>query len=615
MGKLKAGLAGLIVILMMQSVCAAIGPMNYQGRLLDDVGVPVDGNVNFQVRIWDSLNSGVLKYQEDHNGVTVNDGVYSFLVGTQVKTGGDSEWDIDLWNASEIYLELVVNGEALSPRTRIAAAPYAYQANLALTTNNALALGGRTAAGYDDIVKAVCEGDSGKWLPTADICAGGAVDFSNVDKDVLEPGETDYSNLVFNNADFSNAEFSGVDFSNTVFVNVNVEGADFSNTDFTGSVWDGVYWGSTPPNLASINATNVLWSNLDMSVPFNLSTATLTGSSIAKLNGTIPAGNLPAGWQRDGSGGVTYIYGDTVNFSSTSTALISRYGTDKFLDIPYIENDLNNSTFEGVFFETAFLDGILHDVNFKYTQAHKVRFEYSELDRSTFENSIINWATFTESELTDVSFRRADLINVVFTDCGFDIDTAIDDLDFSIAKLSNVNFINFNNASLHNGEASNMDFNGAELVDVLFENSNLSNSHFNADLRNVRFVGVIINAGTSFDFLNGNVRDTTFDGIVFGAGTTSHYSRLTNVTFQNIVGNPDWRFTQVHTDVIFDAVDLSSTNFRFSTLVRVDFTDSNLTNADFTGASLTDIEWGGATCPDGFVVVDPGVENCEDGHL
>ena len=40
-----------------------IGPMNYQGRLLDNAGIPVTGSYNFVVKIYNDPTTGTLKYQ------------------------------------------------------------------------------------------------------------------------------------------------------------------------------------------------------------------------------------------------------------------------------------------------------------------------------------------------------------------------------------------------------------------------------------------------------------------------------------------------------------------------------------------------------------------------
>src|SRR6478736_272553 len=131
--------------------------MNYQGRLLDNVGVPVTGSYNFIVRIYDAPTGGTLKFSEQQNSIAVNDGVYSFLVSTGTSPTGS--WDINLWNTPTLYLEIEVNSQTLAPRHLLASTPFAFQANLALTTNNALALGGKSAG---NVLQDICTAGKGK---------------------------------------------------------------------------------------------------------------------------------------------------------------------------------------------------------------------------------------------------------------------------------------------------------------------------------------------------------------------------------------------------------------------------------------------------------------------
>ena len=69
-----------ICLLSVTTLATPIGPMNYQGRLLNDNGIPVTGVYSINVRIFDASVGGVQLYYEEHSSVFVNDGVYSFRV-------------------------------------------------------------------------------------------------------------------------------------------------------------------------------------------------------------------------------------------------------------------------------------------------------------------------------------------------------------------------------------------------------------------------------------------------------------------------------------------------------------------------------------------------------
>src|SRR6478609_3727878 len=113
-------ISGFMVLFLLSASAFAwtIGPMNYQGRLLDNAGIPLTGSYNFKVRIYDALSGGTLKFSEQQNNIAVDDGVYSFLVSTGTSPTGT--WDINLWNTPSLYLEIEVNSQTLSPRHLLA---------------------------------------------------------------------------------------------------------------------------------------------------------------------------------------------------------------------------------------------------------------------------------------------------------------------------------------------------------------------------------------------------------------------------------------------------------------------------------------------------------------
>ncbi|MBN2621365.1 hypothetical protein JXB22_09790, partial [candidate division WOR-3 bacterium] len=96
--------------------------LNYQGYLTDDQGIPItDPSLSMTFSVYDALSSGNQKWTETQTSVDVNKGVFSVLLGSvtpipdSVFTSNPDRW-----------LELIVDGQALSPRTRIVSNPYAY---------------------------------------------------------------------------------------------------------------------------------------------------------------------------------------------------------------------------------------------------------------------------------------------------------------------------------------------------------------------------------------------------------------------------------------------------------------------------------------------------------
>lgn len=592
--------------------------------------------------------------QETLNAVAVDDGVYAFRIGLGPKTGGDSLWDIALWqgNLNDLFLEVVVNGETLSPRHELTSAPHAFTATLALSAES---LGAKTAAEFDNILEGVCVGNSGKWLVTAEQCAGGAVDFSNTLWSTLD-ASNDYSGAVFTNANFTNANFSGVNFTNAVFKNVNMQGANFANANFTGATWEGVYWGATAPNISGANLSAVKFSNLDLSVASpDFSTSTVTGASIAKLSNCPPEGMKPVGWNCDGGTNNVQLSGNTANFSSTSSALMSRYGTDMFLSVEHVERELANTDFSGVFMSTSFLDGLLHDATFEYSQLYKSSFVFSELVRTNFKNTIISWTDFGGCVLEDTDFTNANLRNVTFDNCSIDSSLATSGIRLNGAKLDKVYFTGLNNnGGSHDGEPTEIDFGCVSMDGVSFENSNLTGAHTNCSgmiHRNMAFRDITLNANGTFYMAGHDFKDSKFSKINAGANVVIQLGGFDTVQFSSVTGNPNlrlsghmnqttltsmnltgssfWYRTLENTtfsscnlaSVPFASATLSYVNYSNSTMTGVNFTGStldninfsnvNLTGANFSGTTRSNITWTGATCPNGQPASN-GIPGCDD---
>lgn len=111
-----------------QSVPSSI---NYQGRLTDNSPeqVPVDGTVSMTFSIWTQQAGGSQLWTETWPSVTVVRGIYSIILGTNgtaiptsVFSGGTAR-----------YLEIVVNGETLSPRQQLGSVGWSMQAQNAET--------------------------------------------------------------------------------------------------------------------------------------------------------------------------------------------------------------------------------------------------------------------------------------------------------------------------------------------------------------------------------------------------------------------------------------------------------------------------------------------------
>jgi hypothetical protein len=96
--------------------------VNYQGRLADAGGTPISDVLTFKFSLYDAPTAGNLLWgPETHADVPVSEGLFSVRLGSQTAEGLPT----NLFDGGDMWLEIVVKGETLAPRERLAAVPYA----------------------------------------------------------------------------------------------------------------------------------------------------------------------------------------------------------------------------------------------------------------------------------------------------------------------------------------------------------------------------------------------------------------------------------------------------------------------------------------------------------
>jgi hypothetical protein len=135
-----AALVGL-VFLALGATHAIAGPavqsgapelVSYQGYLADDAGQPISGTVDLQFGLYDAPSGGNPLWEENQGAVPVADGYFAVLLGSA------NTLSAAIFDAPNRYLEVRVDaghGQVVLPRQRLAAAPYALQAQNADTVD------------------------------------------------------------------------------------------------------------------------------------------------------------------------------------------------------------------------------------------------------------------------------------------------------------------------------------------------------------------------------------------------------------------------------------------------------------------------------------------------
>jgi len=132
---------------------AAPNRINYQGSLTDSGGTPVtDPSVAMTFRIYDDPTSTAPanKLWEETQTVNVVNGIYNVLLGSGTPITGS--FDPALFSTNNLWLEVEVNAEVLTPRQQVTSVAFALQAQEtahAVTADDAAMLAGQNATAYD----------------------------------------------------------------------------------------------------------------------------------------------------------------------------------------------------------------------------------------------------------------------------------------------------------------------------------------------------------------------------------------------------------------------------------------------------------------------------------
>lgn len=113
--------ASCVILLLAAAVVAGVPElMNYQGRLTDNGGTPLDTTVSMTFTIYDDSTGGNPIWTETHSVVTVTGGSFNVLLGSLIGVP-DTLW----WSTR--YLSIAVGADSeILPRTPITSTPYSF---------------------------------------------------------------------------------------------------------------------------------------------------------------------------------------------------------------------------------------------------------------------------------------------------------------------------------------------------------------------------------------------------------------------------------------------------------------------------------------------------------
>ncbi len=137
--------------------------INYQGRLTDGTGDPVDGSHSITFKIYSSSAGGTALWTETHSSIPVSNGLFNVVLGS-VTTLGKA-----VFASQPRWLGISVDGGSeIVPRTQIVAVAYAYRAEHADTADYALQAGGGGGWVDDGTVVRLATGTDSVGIGTGD---------------------------------------------------------------------------------------------------------------------------------------------------------------------------------------------------------------------------------------------------------------------------------------------------------------------------------------------------------------------------------------------------------------------------------------------------------------
>jgi len=347
--------ASLMLVLLLCSIVVAEVPqlLNYQGRLTDTNGDPLNGSFPMEFRIYTALTGGSQVWTESHASVTVTEGVYQVLLGSV------TPFSADLFSAStNRYLEIIIDSQLLSPRTRFTSVSYALKtahsdsAGFASTAASAAsaapvgtaggdlagtypsptvdAIRGRTVATTAPTADQVLKWTGSQWAPADDVAGGGSVWQSSGNNIYYNAGNVGINTTTPSTELQVNGIITGTSFSGS---GAGLTALNASNLS-TGTIPSARFSGTYTSAVDFSNASN----------SFTGSGAGLTGISASNLGtGTLPSGRLSGAYS--GNISLTNSSNTIMGNGSGLTGLSADALSSGTVDDARLETTINRTNF------------------------------------------------------------------------------------------------------------------------------------------------------------------------------------------------------------------------------------------------------------------------------
>ena len=114
--------------------------INYQGRLTNKTGLPLQGTYTMTFKVYDAQTAGTLLGAEVFSNLVIDKGMVNVLLGDGGVVTGIPRIS-DLAFDAPYFLEIIVGDEVMSPRQRITSAAYAIRAEKADDANTVGSVG------------------------------------------------------------------------------------------------------------------------------------------------------------------------------------------------------------------------------------------------------------------------------------------------------------------------------------------------------------------------------------------------------------------------------------------------------------------------------------------